>query len=126
MVVVPSLWPEPLGMVGLEALTYGRPVVGSRVGGIAEWLIDNETGLEVTPGYVGQLADRINLLFEDRELAARLGDGGRKLVEHRFTLSTHVDGLLTTFRKGQANRQGLAATLTSGRGAGERPQRDVS
>jgi glycosyltransferase involved in cell wall biosynthesis len=97
VVVVPSIWPEPLGMVGLEALSHGRPVVGSAVGGITEWLIENETGLTVRPGDPRELADRINRLLDDPELARRLGQAGRRLVESRFALARHVDELLDTF-----------------------------
>jgi glycosyltransferase involved in cell wall biosynthesis len=103
-VVVPSLWPEPLGLVGLEAFSYARPVIGSAVGGITDWLIDNETGLLVSPGDSAQLADRINCLLADPELAKRLGRAGRKLVERRFTLSNHVDGLLEIFATAQTDR----------------------
>ena len=44
LLVVPSLWPEPFGLVGFEAAAHGVPVAGFRVGGIPEWLIDGVTG----------------------------------------------------------------------------------
>jgi glycosyltransferase involved in cell wall biosynthesis len=45
LLVVPSLWPEPFGLVGLEAARAGVPAVGFAVGGIPEWLVDGVTGL---------------------------------------------------------------------------------
>ena len=45
LVVVPSRWPEPFGMIGLEAMHYGRPVVAFNAGGISDWLEDGVTGL---------------------------------------------------------------------------------
>jgi glycosyltransferase involved in cell wall biosynthesis len=104
VVVVPSIWPEPLGMVGLEAFSYARPVVGSAVGGITDWLIDNETGFQVPPGDPRRLADRINRLLADPQLARRMGQAGRKLVERHFTLTRHVDGLLEAFATAQSAR----------------------
>src|SRR5205814_6106827 len=67
IVVVPSIWPEPMGMVGPEALAHQRPVVASNVGGIAEWLLDGETGLSAEPGNAHDLARQINRLIGDPE-----------------------------------------------------------
>ncbi len=105
VVVVPSLWPEPLGMVGPEALSYSRPVVGSGVGGMPEWLIDGVTGLVAAPGNVLELAGRINRVLSNPELADRLGRSGRQLVERRFSFSGHVDELLEVFKIAQAKRR---------------------
>ncbi len=49
VIAVPSVWPEPFGLVGPEAMSYGVPVVAFRVGGIPEWLRDGETGFLVEP-----------------------------------------------------------------------------
>jgi glycosyltransferase involved in cell wall biosynthesis len=97
VVVVPSIWPEPLGMIGVEALALGRPVVASAVGGTGEWLIDEVTGLAAVPGNAGHLARQIVRLVEDRKLASRLGGAGRELVMRRFGLGTHVDRLIQVF-----------------------------
>ena len=53
---MPSLWPEPFGLVGIEALAAGRPVVASATGGIGDWLEDGVGGLMVPPGDPGALA----------------------------------------------------------------------
>ena len=49
LIAVPSLWPEPFGLVGIEAGCYGVPAVGFAVGGIPDWLIPGQTG-ELAPG----------------------------------------------------------------------------
>jgi glycosyltransferase involved in cell wall biosynthesis len=49
VLAVPSLWPEPFGLVGVEAGCAGVPAVGFAVGGIPDWLIPGETG-ELAPG----------------------------------------------------------------------------
>ena len=73
VVVVPSLWPEPLGLVALEAGAAGRPVVASRIGGLAESVVDGETGFLVPPGDDAELADRIGVLLGDSCLARSIG-----------------------------------------------------
>jgi glycosyltransferase involved in cell wall biosynthesis len=60
VVVVPSIWPEPYGLSGLEALAAGLPVAAFRSGGIPEWLRDGVTGaLAPTPPTASGLADAI-------------------------------------------------------------------
>ena len=49
VLVFPSVWAETLGIVGLEALAHGVPVVASDVGGVREWLDDEKTGFLVPP-----------------------------------------------------------------------------
>lgn len=94
VVAVPSVWPEPFGIVGLEAMAFGRPVVAFDVGGIPEWLADGDTGFLVPPGDVGAMADRLTRVLADRALAASLGARGRARVERDFAPGGHVDRLL--------------------------------
>jgi glycosyltransferase involved in cell wall biosynthesis len=63
--------------VVLEALCRGRAVVGARAGGIPDVVADGETGLLVDPGRPAEIADTLVRILSDRELAQRLGDGGR-------------------------------------------------
>jgi glycosyltransferase involved in cell wall biosynthesis len=76
---------ELLGLTALEAMSSGTPVVASRSGGLAEVVLDGETGFLVEPGDVAALSDRLALLLGDRRLAARLGANARDLVVERFT-----------------------------------------
>ncbi len=50
IVAVPSVWPEPFGIVGIEGFAAGRPAVASRIGGIGDWLDDGVSGLMVLAG----------------------------------------------------------------------------
>ena len=86
IVVVPSRWQEPLGLINLEAGACGKPVVATRVGGIPEIVQDGVNGFLVDAQNIEQLTERVNWLIEDPELCRRLGTGGRKLVEHKFNL----------------------------------------
>lgn len=86
VVVVPSRWQEPLGLINLEAGACRRPVVATRVGGIPEVIHDGDNGFLVPPGNVNALTASVRRLVEDAALRERLGKRGRQLVEERFTL----------------------------------------
>jgi len=92
-VVCPSVWNEPFGLVGIEAMAHARPVVAFRVGGIPEWLDDGETGMLVEPRDHWAMAQALRRLLEQPGLARRLGDNGRRSLERRFPREQHVDGL---------------------------------
>jgi glycosyltransferase involved in cell wall biosynthesis len=68
LLIVPSLWPEPFGMVGLEAARFGLPAVGFDVGGISEWLEDNVNGqLASKPASAEGLAAAVIRAISDRD-----------------------------------------------------------
>lgn len=95
--VISSVWPEPFGAVGLEAMRCGLPVVGFKSGGVGEWLIDGETGYLVPWMDRQQYADRIEELLRNKKLARTLGENGRELSERRFSFSSYIrdlEGLL--------------------------------
>lgn len=71
MVIIPSLY-EPFGIVALEAMATGRPVIASDTGGLAEIIINGYNGLKVPPGDVNDLAETISGLLEEPGLARRL------------------------------------------------------
>lgn len=75
---------EGLGVSALEALAAGRPVVASRVGGLAEVVIDGECGLTVPPGDAPALARALERVLGDPELRARLGAAGPARVASGF------------------------------------------
>jgi glycosyltransferase involved in cell wall biosynthesis len=81
-------------MVGIEAMAYGKPVIAFDVGGISEWLEDGETGFLIQSRDEATLAEKMNLLLQDRPLAMGLGSKGREAVENRFIPEIHVERLL--------------------------------
>ena len=85
--VAPSLY-ESFGLVFLEAMRWGTPVVGTRAGGIPEIIKDRESGLLVSPGNHAELAEAISSLIKDPEMRRRLGESGRRRVEEEFSATT--------------------------------------
>jgi glycosyltransferase involved in cell wall biosynthesis len=80
LVVVPSLWPEPFGLVGVEAAAHGVPVVAFDVGGVPEWLIDGVAG-HLAPSFptpVPSLRDAIVHALADPAHYAALRRGARE------------------------------------------------
>lgn len=75
---------EGLGVVLLEAMSYGKPVIASATGGIVDIVHDHETGLLVPPGDARALASAIRLYIREPQLAAELARAGRVHAEGRF------------------------------------------
>jgi glycosyltransferase involved in cell wall biosynthesis len=112
VVAVPSVWPEPFGLVGIEGLAAGRPAVASATGGIGDWLEDGVSGLLVPPGDPRGLARALNELLLDPERQRSMGAAGRERVARRFSSERHLARLLEGYRAAQANwhaRRSVAA-----------------
>lgn len=80
----PSVY-EPFGLINLEAMACGTPVVAAAVGGILEVVVDGETGLLVPPAQPAALAAALTGLLEDPERARTMGRAGRARVERLFS-----------------------------------------
>ena len=76
---------EPFGIVVLEAMAAGKPVVATRVGGVPEIVTDMKDGLLVEPESPGKLAHAVKLLLSEPDLMQRLGRNGRETVKKRFS-----------------------------------------
>ena len=97
MVVIPSIWTEPFALVGIEAMSHAKPVVAFDVGGINEWLKDNINGFLVKNVDIRTLAERIEILLADPNLAKRFGMRGKQMVERDFTVENHITLLVDLF-----------------------------
>jgi glycosyltransferase involved in cell wall biosynthesis len=98
LLVLPSLWPEPFGLVGLEAGAYGLPTVAFNVGGISDWLVEGVNG-HLAPGNpptTQGLAEALSRCVVDQAHFANLRDGAGKSLE-RFTMARHVEKLEMCF-----------------------------
>ncbi len=93
LVAVPSLWPEPFGIVGIEGFAAGRPAVASATGGVSDWLEDGVSGLTVAAGDVAALAAALGELLGDPSRASRMGAAGKARLLAGFTLEHHLAAL---------------------------------
>ena len=82
-VVIPSLY-EPFGIVALEALAAGAPLIVARTGGLAELVVGTHAGVTFEPGNPDDLADAIEQVLMNDELATILVANARDLVERKY------------------------------------------
>lgn len=113
VVAIPSVWPEGFGIVGIEAMAHGRPVVAFDVGGIHEWLRHGETGLLVPPDDTRAFAEALASLLGDPDRGRRMGEAGRKRVQDRYRPAHHLVRLLALLEATIASFEGARMTRTS-------------
>jgi glycosyltransferase involved in cell wall biosynthesis len=108
LVALPSLWPEPFGLVGLEAAAHGVPAVAFDVGGIREWLRPDVNGRLVSQaGDAAALGAALASLFESQADLRRLGEGAMR-VARELTLDAHLDTLERVFMRAVQSGRVLA------------------
>jgi len=110
-----SRWNEVFGQVIAEAMASGKPVIGTRVGGIPELINDGETGFLVERGDIRAMADRILHLLNDPGQRSRMGNKGRESAEARFDHRKNVSKLIELYGLPEPN----PATRESERSNGE-------
>ena len=96
--LVPSVWPEPFGIVSIEAMAAGKPVIASKIGGLPDIVVDGETGLLVEPGSTLDLRRAMQCLLEHPDLGAELGRAGQRRVE-RFRARQVVPQIEQVYRE---------------------------
>ena len=116
-VLASASWAEPFGQALLEAQASGVPVVGTRSGGVPEFVEDGVTGLLVPPQDPAALAAALQRLLGDAGFRERLARAGRASAEERFGLAERYDavadvyaGVVARRRAGSATRSGDQAT----------------
>jgi D-inositol-3-phosphate glycosyltransferase len=96
-VVVCVPWYEPFGIVPLEAMACGRPVIASAVGGHVDTVVDGVTGVHVPPRRPGRVAAALRNLLGDAELRARLGAAGVERARTRYSWARVADATLEAY-----------------------------
>jgi glycosyltransferase involved in cell wall biosynthesis len=107
----PSFWQEPFGILGIQALAEGTPVIVADSGGTADW---SDAGcIRVPPGDVASMADAIRQLEENPDRALELGRRGREMVAERFARSVIEPRLLGLYVSRLPGRTGWLSRLES-------------
>jgi len=107
-VLVPSVWPEPMGLVGLEAMRNALPVVAFDAGGIRDWLRDGENGFLVPWMETDLYAEKIDTLLADKQLARTMGARGYARFERDYDFDDYITRLEELFSRVADERHCLA------------------
>jgi len=97
--VVPSTDPEPFGMVAIEAMAAGAPVIAAGHGGLLDIIVDQESGLVFAPRNPLALADAVDRLASDAALRKRLGYAGTERQRKLFSVDSQVEQTTQVYRE---------------------------
>ena len=97
-ILFPVTWNEPWGLVPLEAMATGRPVIATGTGGSGEYLRDGENALLVPPGDAGALAEAVKRLAADPDLRAHLRAGGLTTAR-RYSQAAFEDRVIAVLER---------------------------
>jgi glycosyltransferase involved in cell wall biosynthesis len=103
IVILPSEWYENNPLSVLEAFALGKPVIGSRLGGIPELVQDNETGFTFEPGNVADLREKIRLLLENINVIPEIRKKSQRFVIEELNPETHYEKLMNIYRCARKN-----------------------
>lgn len=99
-VVMPSEWYENAPLSLIEAFAYGKPVIGTRIGGIPEMIDDGKNGLLFEPGNVEDLKDKlaIAMSLSDGEIR-KMGTAAREKIEREYNSELHYKRLMAVYQR---------------------------
>jgi len=98
-IVAPSEWHETFGLVLVESFAQSRPVIASRMGGMAEVVTNRVDGLLFEAGNVQQLREALNWMASHRQQAVAMGKKGLKKAQLKFSADKHYAELMRVYRK---------------------------
>ncbi len=99
LAVVSSTWLEPFGLAITEAMSYGLPVVASKIAGPAEIVEEGITGLLFQPGNPADLAEKISSLWTKPELCKQMGQAGREKAIQEYSEDIYYKRLMAVYKK---------------------------
>jgi len=93
LVVVPSLKPEPFGLVAIEAMGYGRAVIAAQHGGLRDIIVNDVTGLFFEPGNPNDLSDKLNYYANNTRYLKIHGEAGREIFIKNYDESHYLKNM---------------------------------
>jgi glycosyltransferase involved in cell wall biosynthesis len=99
--VLPSIWPETFGKVGIEAMSAGRPVIATDVGGVRDWLLDGKNGYLIKPHRPDQISSKVIAILSNKQAAKKMAEHARSTAE-RFSIdimSKNIEKLVGQYVK---------------------------
>ena len=96
--IYPSSFEEPFGLVMLEAMASGKPIVVTESGGMPEVVLDGLNGFVIPKRKPEILAEKLTLLLKDEGLRRKMGETGRKLAEEKYTVKVMTDNTEKAYR----------------------------
>jgi len=97
ILVVPSLWFEPFGMVAIDAMALGVPVIASRIGGLPYVVEDGVTGSLFEAGNPEDLVRKVKCLWENPAICSQMGSAARQRVSGKYSQRGYYRSLLTVY-----------------------------
>lgn len=99
ILVVPSVWYETFGLVAVESMARGVPVIVSRIGGLQSLIEDGVTGLHFTPGDSTDLADKIQQLWQAPGRCREMGLAARERAAREYNETKYIENLMAAYEK---------------------------
>jgi glycosyltransferase involved in cell wall biosynthesis len=99
ILVAPSLWFEPFGMVVVDAMALGVPVIASRIGGLPYLVEDGVNGSLFEPGNPDDLVQKVRRLWEDPQLCDRMGKAGQQKVAQQYSQKVYYQNLISVYQR---------------------------
>ena len=99
LVVIPSMWNEPLGLAGIYAMSHSKPVVAFESGGIPDWLANGENGVTIPFCNKKLFLQTVKQLLNEPSRLAEMGARGREIWEQKFQPQHHVEKLRAYYER---------------------------
>ena len=102
LLLLPSLWPEPMSYSVIQAMAHAKPVVAYAIGANSEAIVHRKTGLLAPWGNIDQLTSHVRTLLLDQSLAAQMGQNARERAEEMFSIKRMTNAYMNLLEKTQS------------------------